>query len=74
MPELAYFPWFAWIVIVGIVMGGLVTIVKMRSERNDSTAKALEQNAAVNEALIARLEGIDDRLARLEKTLDDIPS
>jgi hypothetical protein len=35
---------------------------------------AFEQNTAVNEALVARLEGIDGRLARLEKTLDDIPS
>ncbi len=74
MPELLYFPWFAWIVIVGMVVGGVVSVVKMRTERNDSMAKALEQNTSVNEALIARLEGIDGRLARLEKTLDDIPS
>lgn len=74
MPELLYFPWFAWIVIVGMVVGGVVSVVKMRTERNDSMAKALEQNTSVNEALVARLEGIDGRLARLEKTLDDIPS
>ena len=74
MPEYSYIPWFAWIVIVAIIVGGIVTMVKTRSERNDGTVKALEQNTAVNEALVARLEGIDGRLARLEKTLDDIPS
>lgn len=74
MPELAYIPWFAWIAIAGIVIGGVVTLVKTLAERNDATAKALQQNTAVNEALVARLEGIDGRLAKLEKTLDDIPS
>lgn len=74
MPELSFIPWFAWIAIAGIVVGGIVTLVKTLAERNDSTAKALEQNTAVNEALVTRLEGIDGRLARLEKTLDDIPS
>ena len=74
MPELAFVPWFAWIAIAGILVGGAISIVKLRSERNDGTVKALEQNTAINEALVARLEGIDGRLARLEKTLDDIPS
>jgi hypothetical protein len=72
--DISFMPWFAWIAIVGIIVGGAVAVVTKRSEHNDTTVKALEQNTAVNEALIARLEGIDGRLARLEKTLDDIPS
>jgi hypothetical protein len=74
MPELNFIPWFAWIAIAGIVVGGIVSVVKLRFKRNDASVKALEQNTAVNEALVARLEGIDGRLAKLEKTLDDIPS
>ena len=74
MPELSFIPWFAWIALAGILVGGVITLVKTVGERNDSTAKAFAQNTAVNEALVARLETIDARLARLEKTLDDIPS
>jgi hypothetical protein len=71
---MSFVPWFAWIAIAGILVGGAVASFNKRSEHTNTTAKALEQNAAINEALIARLEGIDGRLARLEKTLDDIPS
>lgn len=74
MNELFFVPWFAWIAIAGIIVGGVVAVVSKRSEHNGTTVRALEQNTAVNEALIARLEGIDVRLARLEKTLDDFPS
>jgi hypothetical protein len=74
MPELNFIPWFAWIAIAGIVIGGIISVMKLRSERNDAMVKVLEQNTAVNAALVARLDGVDGRLAKLEKTLDDIPS
>jgi hypothetical protein len=68
-----YIPWFGWIAIVGIIMGSLISIANAFAGRNTALAKALEQNAAVNEKLIARLDGIDSRLGSVEKTLTDIP-
>ena len=38
----------------------------------DDLKKALEENAAVNKALLAKLETIDTRLGTVEKTLTDI--
>jgi hypothetical protein len=70
---LDYIPWFAWIAIVGIVVGGVITVATKFAGRNTDLAKALEQNAAVNEKLIARLDGIDSRLGSVERTLNDIP-
>lgn len=73
LTALDYIPWFGWIAIVGIIVGGLIAISKSFAGRNTALAKALEQNAAVNEKLIARLDGIDSRLGSVEKTLSDIP-
>ena len=70
---LGYIPWFGWIAIVGIIVGGLITVGNQFAGRNTALAKALEQNAAVNEKLITRLDGIDARLGSVEKTLGDIP-
>jgi hypothetical protein len=71
--SLDYIPWFGWIAIVGIVMGGLITMANTFAGRNTALSKALEQNAAVNEKLLDRLDGIDSRLGSVEKTLNDIP-
>ena len=68
-----YIPWFAWIAIFGIIAGVVITIVNKFAGRNAELAKALEQNALVNEKLIARLDTIDSRLGTVEKTLTDIP-
>ena len=73
IPGLSFVPWFAWIAIAGIVVWGLTSIANTFAGRNKDVARALEQNAAVNEKLIARLDGIDARLGSVEKTLTDIP-
>ncbi len=76
-PWFAYIPWFAWIAIVGIVVWGITVIVGTfgsgRGKKSDDLAKAIEENAATNRALLAKLEGIDHRLGAVEKTLNDIP-
>lgn len=68
-------PWFAWIVIaaiaagaVGLVMEGIHRIVKERGHQARDVA------SAGNAEVLARLDGLDRRLARIERTLDEIPS
>lgn len=73
MDPLTVIPWFAWIAIVGIIVGGIITLGNTFAGRNSKLSEALEQNTAVNEKLIARLDTIDDRLGAVEKTLNDIP-
>jgi hypothetical protein len=68
-----YIPWFAWIAIVGIIVGGLIALGRIFADRNSKLSAALEQNSAVNERLIERLDAIDGRLGAVEKTLNDIP-
>jgi len=66
-------PWFAWIAIAGIIVGGAISLVGALNGRKTELADALKQNAEINEKLIARLDGIDSRLSSVEKTLNDIP-
>lgn len=73
MDWLAYIPWYAWIAIIGIIIGGLVTIVGSFTSRNSELTKTIESNTAINEKLVERLEAIDARLGAVEKTLNDIP-
>jgi len=75
MPEWTSFPWFAWIPILGIVIWGILAMTgALGGRKNDvQLAKALEENAAVNKALLDRLDAIDGRLGAVEKTLNDIP-
>lgn len=40
---------------------------------NPDLAAALAENAAVNKALLEKLDSIDSRLSAVEKTLTDIP-
>ena len=67
-------PWYAWIAIVGVVVWGAMMIIgTLRgTSKNDGLQKALEDNAATNRALLAKLETIDGRLGVVEKTLTDI--
>ncbi len=67
-------PWYAWIAIAGILVGGITAIVRLAVGRNAELSRALQQNAEVNERLVARLDGMDTRLASLESTLSDIPN
>ena len=68
-------PWYGWIAIAGIAVWGVIVIIGTirgdYSEKNGLKG-ALEENAAVNKALLEKLETIDDRLATVEKTLTDI--
>lgn len=77
IPWYTYIPWFAWIAIIGIIVGGIITIVQTygsrRDKRSDELTKAIEDSAATSRALLAQLEGIDQRLGAVEKTLNDIP-
>lgn len=71
--SLAVIPWFAWIAIIGIIVGGIVSVSTMSNGRKSELAEALKQNAEINEKLVARLDNIDARLSAVEKTLNDIP-
>lgn len=73
MDPITYIPWFGWIAIVAIIVGGLITMGKTFAGRNSGLATALEQNTAINEKLIERLDAIDSRLGAVEKTLTEIP-
>ncbi|MFT4259639.1 hypothetical protein [Microbacterium sp.] len=68
-----YIPWFVWIVLAGIAAGVIITVVNSVNGRKSELAQALAQNAETNERMLARLDGIDDRLRSVEKTLNDIP-
>lgn len=68
-----YIPWFVWIVIAAIAAWVIITVTSSLAGRKSELAEALRQNAEVNEKLVARLDGIDDRLRSVEKTLNDIP-
>jgi len=70
-------PWFAWIAIIGALGSGVTGIfyaLRRKDTDNADLAHALEQNAAVNQALLAKLETIDARLGAVERTLNDIPN
>jgi hypothetical protein len=70
------FPWYGWIVITAIIVWGFVVIFGgptwKRGSRNAGLQQALEDNAASNRALLAKLDTIDTRLGVVEKTLTDI--
>jgi len=68
-----YIPWFVWIVIVAIAAGVIITVTNSLVGGKSELTAALKQNAEVNAKLLARLDGIDDRLGAVEKTLNDIP-
>lgn len=64
-----------WIPVVAIIAWAAVGITYSfrRSPKNDALVQALEDNAATNKALLAKLDTIDARLSAVEKTLNDIP-
>jgi len=67
-------PWFAWIAFAGIAVWGTTVIIGAvrGTSKDEGLQKALEDNAATNRALLAKLETIDTRLGVVEKTLTDI--
>jgi len=75
-------PWFAWIAIVAIVCGVTVEIVKLALRSREKRAELsggselrgiLEQSNASNQRVAEKLDGLETRLAAMEKTLTDIP-
>lgn len=74
---------FYWLIPVIAVAGGITYAIlnsywKSDAHRNGATADpglaaALAENAAVNKALLEKLDSIDARLGAVEKTLTDIP-
>ena len=71
--DLSYIPWFAWIVILAILVGGVIAVVESFAGRNKDATRALQENSEINAKLLARLDGIDARLLAVENTLNDIP-
>lgn len=72
---MAEIPWYAWIILAAIaaicvylIVGGIYKIVKLRS------GSSRDEILASNEAVLGRLEALDQRFARIERTLDEIPS
>jgi len=68
-------PWIAWIVLaaigvgaISVVMDGLRKIVKLRS------GSTHDEVTASNREVLEKLDSIDLRLAKIEKTLDDVPA
>jgi uncharacterized membrane protein YqgA involved in biofilm formation len=68
-----YIPWFAWIIIVAIIVGGVITVTSELARGRNRATQALEENTRANARLVERLDAIDARLGSVEKTLTDIP-
>ena len=70
-------PWYGWIAIIGVVVWGVIAITGGiswgRGRKEEALAEAMRDNAAINKALLEKLDDIDGRLGAVEKTLNDIP-
>jgi hypothetical protein len=66
---------WAIVPIAGIVGWVVVSTTKSRDRHtsDDQVAAALSQTAETNRLLTARIEQLDQRLASIEKTLNEIP-
>lgn len=52
-------PWYAWIVLLAIAMGGVVQLVRLASTRDDAAGSAPD--------LRARVISLEQRVERLER-------
>ncbi len=70
-------PWFAWIPIAGIAAWALITVVGTltgsRGKKSEELTEALRSNTEANTKVTERLDGIEQRMSTIEKTLNDIP-
>ena len=71
-------PWYGWLAIIAVVAWAVVVISGglANARRKSGLAGSddvAQQNIAVHQAVLAKLEGIETRLAKVEKTLNDIP-
>jgi hypothetical protein len=69
-------PWYGWIVAIGVIGWATMVIIGStgyaRRKGGAQAAQILEQNMAVNQAVLSKLEAIETRLGVVEKTLTDI--
>lgn len=70
-------PWFAWIAIAGMAGWALIGVVGAltgsRGKKNEELTEALRANTDANKKVTERLDGIEQRMSTIEKTLNDIP-
>ena len=66
-------PWFVWIVFAGMAFGLTMAVISTITEHKQKIA-ALSAGAEGDRRLLEKLDSIDLRLAKIEKTLDDVPA
>lgn len=66
-------PWFVWIIFAGMAFGLTMAVISTITEHKQKIA-ALSAGAEGDRRLLEKLDSIDLRLAKIEKTLDDVPA
>lgn len=66
-----YIPWFAWIVLFGIVFGTTASVVDSVLKHRRKVAEI--QAGPSRYEVTTRLDAIEGRLERIERALTDIP-
>lgn len=66
-------PWFVWIIFAGMAFGLTMAVISTITEHKQKIA-TLSAGAEGDRRLLEKLDAIDLRLARIEKTLDDVPA
>ena len=66
-------PWFVWIVFAGMAFGLTMAVISTITEHKQKIA-ALSAGVEGDRRLLEKLDSIDLRLAKIEKTLDDVPA
>ncbi len=64
-------PWFVWIVFAGMAFGLTMAVISTITEHKQKIA-ALSAGVEGDRRLLEKLDSIDVRLAKIEKTLDDV--
>ncbi|GHJ45419.1 hypothetical protein Cs7R123_27610 [Catellatospora sp. TT07R-123] len=70
-------PWFGWVAIIGAVSWVIPVVLHTLRQRpavaDDALRASLDGLAATNRQLAQRLDQVDQRLGKIETTLNDIP-
>ncbi|MEP6481483.1 MAG: hypothetical protein ABJA94_05685 [Rhodoglobus sp.] len=71
-------PWYGYLGGIAVLAWAVMVIIGSigwsRSKAGSGKTNAvMEENIATNRAVLAKLDGIETRLATVEKTLTDIP-
>ena len=71
-------PWYGWLAIIAVAAWAVVVISgglanARRKSGMAGSEDVAQQNIAAHQAVLVKLEGIETRLAKVEKTLNDIP-